>query len=270
MTNLSSQTLPEYKNPPVNEVVCGILFETIKQFLVPHFGLLWEKFRTEYLSCRHVDPLMPLVEGSTTPQADTMFSEVPLPRVWFVHDDGRIIQVQRDRFHHNWRRLKPTEEYPRYRKVFQMFQTHFDTFQKFLEEHNLGGIIPRQYEMTYVNIIPQGEGWETEEDMHKVFPDFIWRSINDRFLPRPNGINWQTNVTLPNGAGRLHMNIQNAVRTADKHRVLRLEITARGIGTEKSLDGMQDWFDLAHEWIVRGFADLTDIQIQKNVWRRIR
>jgi len=270
VTNLSSLALPDYKNPPVNEVVCGILFETIKQFLVPHFGLLWEKFRAEYPRCRHVDPLLPVIESSTRTQADTMISEVPLPRIWFLHDDGRIIQVQRDRFHHNWRKLKPTDEYPRYRTVFQMFRIHFDTFQKFLEEHRLGRIIPRQYEMTYVNIIPQGEGWETEEDMHKVFPDFIWGSKKDRFLPNPAGINWQTNVTLPNGAGRLHMNIQNAVRTADKHRLFRLEITARGIGNDTSLNGMQDWFDLAHEWIVRGFADITDTQVQKNVWGRIQ
>ena len=270
VNNTSSQPLPDYTNPPINEVVCGILFETIKQFLVPHFGLLWDKFRNEYPRCRHVDPLMPLIETPTRSEPDTRFSEVPLPRVWFVHDDGRIIQVQRDRFHHNWRKLKPTDEYPRYDAVFQMFRTHFDTFQKFLTEHNLGGIVPRQYEMTYVNIIPQGEGWVTEEDMLKVFPDFVWRSVKDRFLPHPTVINWQTNVNLPNEAGRLHMNIQNAIRTADKHGVLRLELTARGIGTDQSLDGMQDWFDLAHEWIVRGFADITDIQIQKNVWGRIQ
>ena len=270
VTNTSSQTLPEYKNPPVNEVVCGILFETIKQFLVPHFGLLWEKFRAEFPRCRHVDPLMPVIEGPTRPQPDSVLSEVPLPRIWFLHDDGRIIQVQRDRFHHNWRKLKPTDEYPRYKTVFPMFQAHLDTFREFLKEHDLGEITPRQYEMTYVNIIPQGEGWEKEDDIHKVFPDFNWGRIKDRFLPIPVSVDWQTHFALPEGAGRLNIKIQSAVRIADKQRLLRLEITARGIGTNSSLDGMQDWFALAHEWIVRGFADFTDTQIQKNVWGRIQ
>jgi len=267
-TNTSPLTLPEYKNPPVNEVVCGIFFETIKQLLVPHFGLLWEKFRPEYPHCRHVDPLMPIIESPSGSRLDTRISEVPLPRIWFLHDDGRIIQVQRDRFLHNWRRLQPTDEYPHYAAVFQMFQSHFSTFQEFLAEYNLGGITPRQYELTYVNMIPQGEGWETEDDLYKIFPDFIWGSKKDRFLPNPTGINWQTNIPLPNEAGQLHLNIQNAIRIADKHRLIRLEITARGIKTEHSLDSMQDWFTLAHEWIVQGFADITDTQIQKNVWGR--
>ena len=32
---------------------------------------------------------------------------------------------------------------------------------------------------------------------------------------------------------------------------------------------MWNWFDLAHEWIVRGFADLTTEKIQQNIWRRL-
>lgn len=265
----SSHSLPEYKKPPVDEVVCGILFEPLKQFLVPHFGLLWEKFKLEYPRCRHVDPLMPVVESATGPRPDEVISEVPLPRIWFIHDDGRIIQVQRDRFLHNWRKLKPTDEYPRYRTVFKIFQTHFSTFQQFLSEYQLGEIIPKQYEMTYVNNIPQGEGWETIEATENVFPDFSWRSTKDRFLPNPAAINWQTSFTLPNNAGRLHMNIQSAVRIADKRRLFRLEITARGIGDDTSLGSMHAWFELAHEWIVRGFADYTSMPIQKNVWERI-
>lgn len=269
MTNTSSQILPEYKNPPVDEVVCGILFEPIKDFLLPHFGLLWEKFRREYPRCQEVAPLMPVIEGSAElPPQEIVISEVPLPRVWFLHDDGRIIQVQRDRFLHNWRKLKPTDEYPRYRTVFQMFQSHFSTFQEFLNAHQLGLVIPRQYEMTYVNIIPQGEGWETVEDIPKVFPDFSWRSRKERFLPNPVGINWQTSFPLPERAGRLRMNIQTARRLNNSRRLFRFEITARGIGTDTSLSAMQGWFDLAHEWIVHGFADYTGMQIQRDVWRR--
>jgi uncharacterized protein (TIGR04255 family) len=265
----SSDSLPEYKNPPVDEVVCGILFEPLKQFLVPHFGLLWEKFKKEYPRCRHVDPLMPVVESAMGARPIEPISEVPLPRIWFLHGDGRIIQVQRDRFLHNWRKLKPTDEYPRYRSVFKMFQSHFSTFQEFLNEHQLGEIIPKQYEMTYVNNIPEGQGWNTIEDTKNVFPDFSWRSIKDRFLPNPATINWQTSFVLPKEAGRLHITIQSAVRLADKRHIFRLEITARGIGNHTSLGSMQDWFELAHEWIVRGFADYTSMQIQKNVWERI-
>jgi uncharacterized protein (TIGR04255 family) len=269
VVNSNSQALPEYENPPVDEVVCGVLFEPLKTLLLPHFGLLWEKkFRQEYPRCEEKPPLIPIVEGFGDILAQqTEVAELPLPRVWFMHDDGRIIQVQRDRFLHNWRKLQPTDEYPRYRKVFQIFQNHFASFQDFLKDIQVGPVVPRQYEMTYVNVIPQGEGWETDNDIGKVFRDFCWQSDRQRFLPHPDSIDWRTSFSLPNQAGRLRMHIQSGIRRSDKRRVFRFELTARGIGNETSPEKMHEWFDLAHEWIVRGFADSTGPQIQRDTWR---
>ena len=45
--------------------------------------------------------------------------------------------------------------------------------------------------------------------------------------------------------------------------------TARGQTVDKGKKQMWNWFDLAHEWIVRGFADLTTEKIQQNIWRRL-
>jgi uncharacterized protein (TIGR04255 family) len=270
LSTLSSNELPNYKSPPVEEVVCGVLFDPIKRFLVPHFGLLWEKYRAEYPHCRHVDPLMPIIESSTGSRPEEIISEVPLPRIWFLHDDGKIIQVQRDRFLHNWRKLNSADEYPHYQAVYEMFSSHFLKFQEFLNEYQLGKVIPLQYEMTYVNSIPESDGWETLGDTYKIFRDFSWGSTKERFLPNPVAINWQTSFDLPGGSGRLHFNVQSAVRIADKRRVFRLEITARGIVPDTSHKNMNDWFNLAHEWIVRGFADFTNLQIQKDIWGRIQ
>jgi hypothetical protein len=120
--------------------------------------------------------------------------------------------------------------------------------------------------MTYVNIIHEGAGWQTIEEVSKVFPDFSWGIRKERFLPNPVGINWRTSFPLPNRGGRLHMDIQTARRLNDNRRLFRFEITARGIGPDISLDAMRSWFDLAHEWIVRGFADYTGLQLQRDVW----
>ena len=43
-----------------------------------------------------------------------------------------------------------------------------------------------------------------------------------------------------------------------------LDLTTRGISNE----GIQEWFDMAHEWIVRGFEDLTTSEIQEKVWKK--
>jgi uncharacterized protein (TIGR04255 family) len=271
LTEIGSENLPEYSNPPVNEVVCGVHFERLSKLLNPYLGVLWEKYKPEYSKCREVAPLMPVIETfDETPKPVAQYVDVPpLPRTWFIHaDDYGIIQVQRDRFLHNWRETRPEDAYPRYHRVIEMFREHLSTFRVFLEENDLGKIKPLQYELTYINHVMQGEGWNTISDLGEVFPNHNWQDRENGFLPLPDNINWQTSFVMPNRAGRLHTRIQNAVRLKDKHPLLRFELTARGIGEYSTLDMMWNWFDLAHEWIVLGFAELTDIQVQQNIWGR--
>lgn len=263
---------PNYKNPPVIEVVCGIHFNPIATLLSPHLGLLWEKYKSEYPTCREVAPLGPVIETFGEDRAvDLSFSEVPpMPRIWFVHkNDTGIIQIQRDRFWHNWRKIGSEGEYPRYPKVIEIFKSRLSEFQIFLKENKLGNIEPRQYEMTYINHICQGEGWMTLNEIGKIFPDFNLRDEGQRFLPAPEGINWRTTYVLPEGCGRLHVTIRNAKHRETGLPMLYLDLTVRGIGSDKTLQGMESWFDLARKWIVLGFADLTGNDVQEKVWGRI-
>jgi len=273
LTQQDSQSWHEYENPPVVEVVCGILFTPIEQLLAPHLGLLWEKFKVGYPKCQEVPPLMPVIERfEQLSEPEMKISDTPpLPRIWFLDaDDNRIIQVQRDRFLHNWKRMCPEDEYPRYRIVIETFRRYLALFQSFLAEADLGGIQPLQYEMTYVNIIPQGEAWDDTSELGRVFPDFIWRVNDKRFLAKPDAFVWRTRFVLPDRKGRLHTKIEMGRRVKDEHPLLRFELTARGIGTDRSLDGMWGWFDTAREWIVRGFTDLTGSEAQENIWRRTK
>jgi uncharacterized protein (TIGR04255 family) len=272
--NQESETkkkFPDYENPPVIEVVSGILFRPINTLLSPHIGLLWEKYRSEYPQCREVAPLNPVIEQYDEPPRTTLeIADVPpLARVWFVSEAGNaIIQVQRDRFLHNWRKINPEDEYPRYSKVKEMFTDRLQRFQGFLDENRLGVIEPLQYEMTYINHIPQGEGWGDLSEIQNVFPDFSYRRTKGRFLPPPNGINWRTSFTLPDKAARMHLSIRH-VRVRDTGLpLLLMELTVRGITDNKSLEVMGQWFDLAREWIVRGFADLTGEEVQKTIWKK--
>jgi uncharacterized protein (TIGR04255 family) len=272
VTNMEkgSKDLPDYERPPVIEVVCGILFKSIDTMLAPHFGLLWEKYKPEYPICREVPPLTPVIERfGEQPQIDLQLANVPpLPRTWFVHkNDNGIIQVQRDRFLHNWKKVRPEDEYPRYPQVIKLFKDRLAQFESFLIENDLGVIAPKQYEMTYVNHIPQGDAWTTLNEIRNVFPDFSLRAIH-RFLPEPEGINWRTSYVLPDGEGRLHVTIRHAKLRDSGLPMLLLDLTVRGIGRDTSPQGMVGWFDLAREWIVRGFADLTGDEVQTNIWRR--
>ena len=267
------ESLPEFERPPVIEVVCGVLFKPLERMLAPHLGVLWERFKPKYPRCQEVAPLAPVIEQFDDPaRVELSISDrPPLPRIWFVHEsETGIIQVQRDRFLHNWKKVCPEDEYPRYTSVIDLFRKHLATFDSFVTEIGLGGIEPLQYELTYVNHIPQSDGFETLERVGKVLPDFGWRHAAGRFLPTPERLNWRTSFLLPNKAGRLHATIRNSVRRDDDKPILLLELTARGLGIDSSRAEMWKWFDLGHEWIVRAFADLTDADVQRNVWKRIK
>lgn len=120
MLKNDSKFLPEYDNPPITEVVCGVLFKPVVNLLVPHIGLLWEKFKAEYPLCKEVAPLTPMIEQFETAQGlGFEITEIPpLPRIWFLQtNDNGIIQIQRDRLLYNWRKIRMDDEYPRYHKV---------------------------------------------------------------------------------------------------------------------------------------------------------
>lgn len=271
---MATTELPEYDNPPVNEVVCGVLFKPLDRLLTPFIGLLWENFRVDYPTCQEAPPIIPVIEvlGERPPEQKLEFAEIPpLPRVWYVHKNGTgVIQIQRDRFHHNWRKLDPKDKYPRFEQVFGMFVNHFETFQSFLQKHKIGVIEPLQYELSYINHIHQGDGWTTHADLGKIFADFAWRAGAQRFLPPPESINWRNTFLLPNKCGRLHMTVRDAVHREEGRPLYVFELTARGFLGNGSQQNMKDWFDLAHTWIVRGFTDLTDEETQSKVWKRTR
>jgi hypothetical protein len=61
--------------------------------------------------------------------------------------------------------------------------------------------------------------------------------------------------------------MQPAIRRKDAKEILRVSITARGRPVSSELHDIEDWFDLGHEWIVRGFADITTGEMHKH-WRK--
>lgn len=110
--NSSSTRLPNYKNPPVNEVICGMRFHPTDKLLIPYTGLLWNKFRTDYPTLQQAQPIA-TVKGEMLIDRIT---GLPLPRVWFINKaDDQLVQFQNDRFYFNWR--KREHDYPRYHHV---------------------------------------------------------------------------------------------------------------------------------------------------------
>jgi len=262
-SSFSQNILPSYKNPPVNEVVCGMRFHTPNKLFIPHIGSLWEKFRNDYPSIRHAMPIAS-AKGELTIDLAT---GAPLPRVWFINkSDDQLIQFQIDRFYFNWR--KREQDYPRYENVIKNFENVMNSVKNLFDEFEFGELKPIEYELSYINHIPKGQGWNTIDDLPKIFSDYVWRETKERFLPKPKRVGWNKQFSLPENKGNLNVSLKQATRTEDKVPLFVLELKTLGIFDETAkIEEFREWFDLAHEWIVRGFNDLTTPEIHK-IWER--
>jgi uncharacterized protein (TIGR04255 family) len=182
--------------------------------------------------------------------------------------DRAIIQIQRDRFLHNWKKAQPLDDYPRYSWVIDRFRSVYTQFEAFITEIGLGAVKPKQYEMTYVNHILCPEGASAADRIQDVFPDLTWRHDPRRFLPSAEACHWRASFKLPADCGRLHVSIRTATRVMDSTPMILLDLTARGMAATPSREDMWAWFDMAHEWIVRGFTDMTSATAQTDEWER--
>ncbi len=262
VSQISSVELPSYKKPPVNDVICGMRFHTPAKLRIPHIGLLWNKFRMDYPRIQHAPPI-------TSAKGELLIDQesgLPIQRVWFINkSDDQLIQFQFDRFYFNWRRKEG--EYPRYPHVIEHFERVLNIVEIFFKEFDLGDITPIEYELSYINHISKGEGWETIDDLSRIFSDFVWEQRVGRFLPNPSGIVWKTEFPLQEKMGRLAVTLNQATRTEDKVPLFVLELKANGLDNSADKKAFRKWFDAAHEWIVRGFTDITTPEIHQ-IWER--
>jgi len=260
MTQNDFKGLPNYGNPPVIEVVIGSFFKKLDAMKLPHSGIFWQKIRKDFPKCTHAPSLyISALEGG----------ELPLPRVWFINEDETyLIQYQSDCFIFNWRMTPKAEAYPRYSVVKGMFEQYHTIFSEFVQENNLGKLDYQQCELTYINHILKGSGWNTPADIGKIMRDVRWVQKKDRFLKDPQTVRWETVFPLPEDFGRLLISLKYGKRHTDNCPLFLLEISAKGLGGDRTPERISAWFDLAHEWIIRSFADVTNDEIQEKLWLR--
>lgn len=262
---MPGSSLPSFRKPPITEVVCGVAFAPLSELNIPHYGLFWQGVRDRYPATQHSMPLSVrpneiVVDASTG---------APLPRVWLIgQDKSDLIQLQSDCFFYNWRKLSEDQAYPRFPRIMATFRELYSALVEFLAREQIGTLAPVSLELTYVNHMPQGAGWNSVEEIGNVFRDYCARAASDRFLPIPTAFAWHAVYELPQTAGKLSAKMSQVTRITDKKPTLRLELTAKSTDVNIKGDGMWEWFELAHQWIVRGFADLTQPSAQHHIWER--
>ena len=263
--------LPDFANPPVVETVLSVQFEPLSQMRAAHFGLFWGQIRERYPKTEERPSLDPVIERFPEPAPRRVGFQFPvlevppLPRFWFIHrNETELIQLQADRFIKNWRKSGEGDSYPRYEKLRGWFEQEFEEFQKFVKKEMLGSIEVNQCEVTYVNHIVSGEGWGSHEDLDKVFA--LWSHLASPIPGKAEDAAFHARFPIRDGSGqpvgRLHADVQAALRIPDGKPMFVLSLTARGY-----LGQSTEFFDLGREWIVRSFAEMTTKEMHR-VWGR--
>lgn len=113
-------------------------------------------YRSEYPQTQQAEVL-----GPFSPQPVPSLVSVPVdtsvPRLWFISADAKdLLQVQRDKFGLNWRRLDVTmqpTEYPGYDHLAGEFDRQLDRYFTWLDEKGLGVPRPSVCQLYYNNVI---------------------------------------------------------------------------------------------------------------------
>jgi uncharacterized protein (TIGR04255 family) len=266
--------LPEFLEPPLAEVALGVQFKTLDRFLSPHLGLLWDELRPTF---PHVEERMAIPPAFETFGPNPQFmplvgvqlsAAAEMPRVFFINSDRtQLLQVQRDRFLHNWRKIKTGGEYPRFERMLSTFVEGMSTFESFLERHDLGKMMPNQVELTYINQIPVPEKGNLFELFKTLFPQQADVVMDN--LGAPEDVRFFLRYVIRENEtpiGRLIVAAEPA-RRADGVSILQVSLTARGKPSSDDVSGVVDFLQRGRVHIVRTFTKLTGSEMHKT-WGR--
>jgi len=152
--------LPDYGDPPVNEVVIGIQFNQTTM-TGAHVGLFWEELREEFPKAYEQPPLEPKIESLQSRRFSAPILEFASwrgSRHWLIsEDDVQLIQIQADRLLYNWRRGPRNAVYPHFEVLQEKFWSIAEKWSDFLKKHKQA-LKLTQWEVTYINQIPTPNG----------------------------------------------------------------------------------------------------------------
>lgn len=259
------RTLPDYEAPPVVETVLGVRFVPIQGWNVLHFGKLLNAYK-EWYPKLELKPPVGGVEFQINPNSDTF--DLPL-RLWLIDAPGsQLIQVQHNFFMRNWRKTAETAEYTHYEKVKPLFSRDWNVFCDFLDSEKLPRPEIWQWEVTYINHVVRGQGWDNPRDLESLFR--MWKDTKlDAPLESPEASSFMLSYAL-GGGKQLQFVGQPAIRRIDGSEVFQLTISATGKPEDSSLSTLLTSLDEGRANVVNGFTAFTTEEAQRKLWRRIQ
>jgi uncharacterized protein (TIGR04255 family) len=262
----------DFARPPVDEVVLSVLFQSLDKLMAPHLGEIWQEFKNDgFINITEHAQVPPAIETFPIPSQRSgqfQFNVPDLARIWFIHEnDNQIIQIQRDRFTHNWRRTDSDQKYPGFSTICDKFNGFYNRFCQIIKDMGIGEVTPLQYELTYIDQIRQGEGWNTLNDIGKIYNLFANSQNSDSFWSGVESLVLRTSFRIVDLNSRLYLTIRDRTKIPEEIQTLQTDFTMRGFPENLDCSTMT-WFKLAREEIRKKFAMLFTEDIQTQVWKR--
>lgn len=253
-----------YDRPPVIERVIGVQFDALKNLSTGYFGKYWNTLnQNEWSVSTDAQELPPQYErfgsdGLFPLDPHTLqlqFSQAPRLRVQIRNAaNDRLIQLQNGRLHLNWLRANEAADYPRYPQIKREFLEHWLRFQEFVDQCQIGKLKPNQWEVTYLNHIPQGTIWNSPADWNFFKPLNSVKPEGD--LHQLQNFNGEWSYEIPDQKGRLHIRWQHTTRNEQK--LIVITMTARGPLVHGTADELSEGLDCGRRHIIESFAALMD------------
>jgi uncharacterized protein (TIGR04255 family) len=256
--------LPEFENPPIAELVLGLQFSRIAGLTCAHIGRLTSRFSKDYPKLQDLPALPPSFEVFGIPAGPIpSFQIQPVtdftPRVWMISEDEVcLIQFQADRLVCNWRKVRPSDTYPRYGAMKSKFFGALEIVTKFLQQEGLHPIQPNQCEVTYLNHVPLTETndwWSEPARLVKILREPPYSGERERLEDARVQLRYIIQSEDNRPLARLVVNAEPGI-TAGFERIMAINLSAKG-QPRPSIEGVEQFFDMAHESIVRKFEQIT-------------
>jgi uncharacterized protein (TIGR04255 family) len=262
----------QFRHPPVVEVVLSVQFEPLHEMTAAHIGLYWAQVKQQFPYAQEHSRLEPIVERYEAPDFNPRFIRVELgeaaPRYWFLNErQSQLLQVQDDRFIHNWR--KKVDPYPRYEKIREAFSLELDQFSSFVRSEGIGSVVPRLAEVTYVNHIAG------RTDQPYAHPEDVLKVLSYRRPPEsdePETIDTRFRYSISHEGrkvGRLHVELQPATRERDQAPIWLLVLTARGLPLSEDSVGVTQFLDIGRRNMLAIFLAITSERLQEE-WELVK
>jgi len=151
--------LPNYKAPPLYEVVLGVQFEPVAGYQQIYAGQVWELFKATFPNVEERQSLPPSFEtfgaNVASRPAIQLSTGASHDRFWFVSKDGDLLlQFQQDRFLQNWRRItSEAYDYPHFEKMLEHYEKNLKKLMRYFEDTFAVSVKINQCEISYVNRI---------------------------------------------------------------------------------------------------------------------